>query len=238
MALQDMDMHDIAETPGTGVRVAGIVLAAGKASRMGGLCKLVLPVRGVPMLLLGIRSMTPWCDRVTVVTGAHSETVGMALRAFPFCERVHNPQFEKGMIVSAKAALRHLFDPSSGRPAPDRVFLLPGDCAFADSSVYGVLLASDSDVAVPTFGGRTGHPVLLSAAAARGILQASDETTLQQLLAEFRTERIEVADEGILLDLDTMEAYERVLRRVCREVAGEAVLPIHQPAWGRYPSAG
>ncbi len=220
------------------VSVAGIVLAAGQSSRMRGLCKLVLPVRGVPLLLLGIRSMAPWCDRVVVVTGAHAETVGLALGACPFCERVHNPQPESGMIVSAKAALRLLLDPSDGKAVPDRIFLLPGDCAFVDPKVYGALLASARDVAMPTFGGQAGHPVLLSTTAARGILAASDETTIQQLLAGYRTEKIEVADDGILEDLDTLEGYERILRRMARQPGGSVTPPVRPSGRERYSSAG
>ena len=208
--------------------VAGIVLAAGLSSRMGGVCKLVLPVAGVPLLVHGIRSLTPWCGRVVVVTGAHEETIGLALQACPTCERVHNPRVAGTMISSVKEGLRHLLGGPADVPVPARIFILPGDCAFVDPSVCGALLATDADVAMPAYRGQTGHPVLLSGAAARAVMHASDGTPLCQCLAACHTVRVDVEDPGILIYVDTREAYGRILRNLDRRFRGPFV-SFHPP---------
>jgi molybdenum cofactor cytidylyltransferase len=68
-------------------------------------------------------------------------------------------------------------------------------------------------IVVPVHGGRRGHPILLP----RRILdELLPETTLRDLIQRdpARVRQIEVTDPGVLVDMDTPEAYAEVCRLV------------------------
>jgi hypothetical protein len=71
----------------------------------------------------------------------------------------------------------------------------------------------------PCFDGRLGHPPLVSADLAPAILAWSGEGGLRAFWGQggMTAREVHVADEAILLDVDTDEAYRRLLARLDRE---------------------
>lgn len=93
---------------------AGIVLAAGTSSRMGGRNKLLLEVGGEPLVRLGIReALKAGLDPVVVVVGHEAGRVREALAGLD-CRIVDNPDYEAGMTTSLRAGVAALPD---GTPA-------------------------------------------------------------------------------------------------------------------------
>lgn len=189
--------------------VTGIVLAAGFSSRMDGLCKLVLPYRGLPLVVRAVRLLAPHCGRILVVTGAHDGVVRSALHACPEVERVYHPRYAEGMFSSVRAGLAAaLQQPRQAQ----RVLLLPGDCVAAGPDVPAVLLRIPADVAIPTWQAKPGHPVMMSRSAVESVLASPEEGTLRDCLWRMRPILVPVDDSGILVDVDTREAYGLLLR--------------------------
>lgn len=197
--------------------VVGVVLAAGRSSRMG-TPKALLPLDGRTFIERIIDAMREGgCTRVIVVTGV--EATGGGAEVAQLAESlganvVVNPVVGSEQIDSLRLALR------SAGPDAAAVVMSPVDSPAIEASIVQGLLASIQDgaeVAVPTFGGRRGHPVAFSGELIKefleGDLPEGARTVFRRHAA--KTRAIPVEDAGVLLDIDTPEDYSRL-----REVRG------------------
>jgi CTP:molybdopterin cytidylyltransferase MocA/HD superfamily phosphodiesterase len=217
--------------------LAGVVLAAGYSSRMGAF-KPLLPLPGgrvVERCLDGLAAAG--IMEVVVVTGHRAEEIEAAL-AGRACRLVRNPGFDQGMFSSVRAGV----DALSGAGA---VMLWPVDVPLVRTATVAALVAAwaadarPGRVLVPAFRGRPGHPPIIGAGHFAGILNWSGERGLRGYLdAAGGEERLAVADEGVLLDLDTPQEYEAARRRLADREARDlptseeslALYELHAPA--------
>jgi molybdenum cofactor cytidylyltransferase len=91
--------------------------------------------------------------------------------------------------------------------------VLPGDVPLVPRRVYEGLLSADADLVVPSFRGKTGHPVCCSASAITRILQEPDESSLRNVLRTIGCSTMPVDAEEILIDIDTPADHARVQGR-------------------------
>lgn len=177
----------------------GVILAAGRSSRMAGESKLAMDLNGRTVIERSIESLLAFCSRIVVVTGFHSEAV---MESAGHCRDVifvHNPDCEKGMFSTLRLGLRHT--------AAERVLILPGDCPFITHEVCEKLLAGKGDIVLPAYQGKGGHPVLLSRRAIEGLLADDCCQSLQAYISANKAELIAVDYPEILWDIDTPEDY-------------------------------
>ena len=197
--------------------ICAVVLAAGRSRRMG-TQKLLLPLRGQPVIarILDELQRSP-VDAVWVVLGRDGERIRDALvgRNVNF---VTNPDAEGDMLSSVRCGLRALPEPW------DAVLIVPGDQPTLTSRVVSSLVrtfqAARCGIAVPTYRGRRGHPVLIARRHREEVLEHHEAMGLRGLLQTHPTEvvEVEVDDPGVLDDMDRPEDYERIAKRV--EVPG------------------
>ncbi len=191
-----------------------IILAAGLSSRMIE-NKLLLPWGdGEAIISQVLRAYVDAdVDPIIVVTGRDAEDVAAALAAYPLTF-AHNPDFATGEILSSvKTGLRTL--PKS----LDAAFIQPGDMPCIFSAVIRQLAAAHEpgfNVA-PVYEGQRGHPVLLDRAFWRAMLDLPGDARPRAVIAgaRERLRRVEVDEKGVVLDIDTREAYEWGLARGC-----------------------
>jgi molybdenum cofactor cytidylyltransferase len=206
-------------------RLAAIVLAAGRSSRMG---------ESKPLLDIEGRSLLEWAvaafhdagiDEVLVVTGHRAGEVGtVAERAG--ARTVANPGFDHGMFSSARAGVAAL------DAAVSRFFLLPTDVPLARPETIGRLARAARDAAAgpgespevvyPAAMGATGHPPLVSASLREEIVAAGPDGPdggLRHLLMGHiaRSAVVDVGDLGILLDADTPDDLAGIRERAAGE---------------------
>ncbi|MBS9373968.1 nucleotidyltransferase family protein [Rhodococcus sp. B50] len=186
---------------------AGIVLAAGDGSRLGGRAKALLPHRGRPLLHTVVDALLDGgCDAVVVVTGAYGDDVATACP--PGTTAVHNPDWPDGMSTSLRRGV-------DAARAHDRIALTVVDFPGITSELVRYLLDvhRPGTVTLPIFGDRPGHPVVFDIADA---LVAADEATGDEGARSFlarnreRVRRVEctpLADAG---DIDTPEDLQRL----------------------------
>lgn len=182
-------------------RPEAVVLAAGKATRAGDF-KLGWVVGDDPVLVRCIHNLEPFCSRIVVVTGYRPERIEKLVRSMDAVSIVHNPDFEQGMFTSVCTGLKATH--------AGQVLLTPGDIPLVSPEVIRKLLDSPSDVAIPAYRGRNGHPVMLRDTVRTAALDASPETTLKHILDRFAPSILPVACEGILLDIDTIADYNNL----------------------------
>ncbi|MCA8929343.1 MAG: molybdopterin-binding/glycosyltransferase family 2 protein, partial [Alphaproteobacteria bacterium] len=89
-------------------RIAALVLAAGRSSRMGTANKLLQPVAGKPMLAHTLDAIAAAKLEATVVVTGHETDAISPLLAGRDLLAVHNPNFAAGLSTSLKAGLRAL----------------------------------------------------------------------------------------------------------------------------------
>ena len=183
-------------------RVALVVLAAGRSSRMG-YPKPLVPLAGLPLLehVLGTPLVRHFGD-VVVVLGHCADAIRPIVARCRY-RHILNPQPELGRTTSIQAGLAAL--------GPDilAAFIQPVDCPLILPRTYEALIASieSADVAIPSYYGEHGHPPLLSRSIFPRILAADGNEPLCDILRCPTVCRrfVEVHDIGVLMNINHPE---------------------------------
>jgi molybdenum cofactor cytidylyltransferase len=189
-------------------RIAALVLAAGRSTRMGDTNKLLMPIRGIPMIARTVASAhASTAASLTVVTGHDADVIGKALTNIP-AKIVYNPNFTQGMSTSLKVGIAALPQDSDG------VLVCLGDMPAVTSAHLSQLIEvfSPEDlraIIVPTFQGKRGNPVLFARQFFNEMLNASGDTGARAIISA-NTDliyEVEMPDAAVLADADTPAAF-------------------------------
>ena len=192
--------------------VGAILLAAGESSRMGQL-KALLPWRNTTLLEHQLRSLLDGgVQLVVVVVGHDADRLKPIIEAVEGASWTLNNDYLQGKTTSLKAGVAAL----AGQPISD-VLLLNVDQPRNADTVRRLLerhQASSFRITIPTHGGKGGHPILIAAELFPELAEIEEES--QGLKAVVRrhaeaTERYELDDPSVLLDLNTPEQYQKAL---------------------------
>ena len=181
--------------------VDGVLLAAGRSSRAGAY-KMEMELAGKPLLVWSLEAMAAVCQRIIVVAGSQAEKVRRLLQGWPGVEVALNENFAAGMLTSIQAGVRLV------RAA--RFFIHPGDMPLVKAAVYRQLLAAREEIVVPVCRGRRGHPVLLVSRLIPELLAEAPDSSLGRFIGRRGAGTVEVADPGILADLDDREDMKKI----------------------------
>ncbi len=189
-------------------QVAGLVMAAGRSSRMAPHNKLlVTDGEGVAMVArVTEKVFASGVKPVLVVTGHDRERVEAALAGKPVIF-VHAEGYAEGLSASLKAGLAAL------PPDAEGVLVALGDMPLVEPAVIVRLLAAfDPEegraIVQPTFGGKHGNPMIWGREFLPEMMQLTGDMGARQLVAKHadRLVEVEVPDDGVLRDFDTAEA--------------------------------
>jgi molybdenum cofactor cytidylyltransferase len=193
--------------PEKGHRIAGLVLAAGRSTRMGGPNKLLEEINGKPLVrIVAEQVLASRASPVIVVTGHQRERVERALAGLPI-SFVHNPDFADGLSTSLRTGIKAV-------PAEaDGAIVTLGDMPQVGPTLIDRLIAAfDPErgalVVIPTIDGKRGNPVLWARRFFPDLLAVEGDIGARHLIggyAEAVTE-VPVEDAGALTDVDTPEA--------------------------------
>ena len=188
-------------------RIAAVVLAAGRSTRMGGPNKLIAEISRRPLVRIAAEeALASRARPVIVVTGHQRDQVEAALNGLPV-RLVHNPDFAQGLGGSLKAGIAAV-------PADvDGAIVCLGDMPQVDASLIDRLIAAfDPDraalVVVPTFEGKRGNPVLWSRRFFSDLMAIEGDVGARYLIGRYPEAVVEVPVDGkaALVDIDTPEA--------------------------------
>lgn len=190
------------------MRLAAIVLAAGRSSRMGA-NKLLLKVGDRRVIEHILFSLKPF--ETIVVLGHRPDDVKGFVEAFG-AKTVYNPDYDEGMTTSFRAGLRAL------DPDVEAVFMVLSDTfGFSHGlleEMKGVLMNDPEALIVsPVHQGRRGHPVLFRKSLFDEFLGLWEGETMRDVVNRHENQhRYIEADIWCTVDLDTPEDYEQVKR--------------------------
>jgi molybdenum cofactor cytidylyltransferase len=192
-------------------RIAAVVLAAGRSTRMGGPNKLVAEIAGRPLIrIVTEAALDSRADPVIVVAGHQRGEIEKALAGLAV-RIVHNPDFAEGLGTSLRAGIAAV-------PAQcDGAIVCLGDMPQVDAALMNRLIAAfDPDrgalVVVPAFEGKRGNPVLWSRRFFPDLIAIEGDVGARHLIGRYGEAMAEVAVEGkaALIDVDTPEALSGI----------------------------
>jgi molybdenum cofactor cytidylyltransferase len=192
-------------------RIAALVLAAGRSTRMGAANKMLQEVDGKPMLASVLDAVeASECSTTVAVTGYETDAVSPLLAGRDLLA-VHNPNYAQGLSSSLKAGLRALPRDIDG------VLVALGDMPRVSAAHINRLIAAFNPlegraIVVPAADGQRGNPVLWSAEFIPAMLSLEGDRGAKPLFEEFadRLAEVEMADDAVLLDIDTPEKLAAV----------------------------
>jgi len=194
------------------MRVVGVVLAAGESRRMGRL-KALLPF-GPHTVIEQVLQPLLQADlaAVAVVLGHRAADIAVVLQGLPV-QLLHNPQYQHGMTTSVQAALRDI------TPIPEAYLLALVDQPHLRLALIQQLLAAFAHtrkgLVIPTYEGKRGHPIVLSATYRQEVLALGRDQGLNVVTRGHPDETLEVpmASDDILRDMDYPEDYAAEVQR-------------------------
>ena len=200
-----------------GRRLAAIVLAAGRSTRMGGPNKLLAEINGRPLVRIAAEeALASQARPVIVVTGHQRDGVEAAVDGLDVVP-VHNPDFAGGLSTSLKAGIAAV-------PADaDGAIVCLGDMPQVNARLIDQLLSAfDPEkgalVVVPTIDGKRGNPVVWSRRFFPELAALDGDTGARNLIASYPEAVTEVSLTGnaALVDVDTPDALKAVKAEIER----------------------
>ncbi len=192
-------------------RIAAIVLAAGRSSRMGS-NKLLADVHGKPMVRHAVEAaLASSATPVIVVTGNEADKVRAALDGMDV-RFVENPDFSDGLSASLKCGINAVPENCDG------ALVMLGDMPGVQTVLIDRLIAAfspedDRHICVATRRGKRGNPVLWSRRFFTEIQAIQGDVGARNLIgenAELVCE-VEAGDDAPLIDIDTPAALHAYL---------------------------
>ena len=192
--------------------LSAIILAAGESVRMGR-PKQLMPLGESTILEQTIEEvLSSPVDEVIVVLGYRAEEIGKKL-AHKQIKVGINPHYRRGMSASVATGLRLVNDKA------EAVMLVLGDQPFVPSQTIDDFITafshSDKGIAVPTYEGRRGNPVIFSIKYREELLELCGDVGGKEIIGRHPDDVLEVAvgSDGIWLDIDNMDDYRSHLDR-------------------------
>jgi molybdenum cofactor cytidylyltransferase len=188
--------------------IAGLVLAAGLARRMGA-PKLLLPLEGRPLVRWAVDALRPHVDAMIVVVPPQDAALREAL-AGTDATFVTNPRPEDGQGTSIAAGVRAL------QPGVDAVIVALGDQPRAPAGLLADLVrlfrSSGKPIAAPVYRGTQGTPVVFAASVFDELRAVAGDAGARAVVRKdpARVARLEV-DAAMPPDVDTPEDYARLV---------------------------
>jgi molybdenum cofactor cytidylyltransferase len=197
------------EADGEQRKVAAIVLAAGRSTRMGGPNKLLAELEGRKLVrIVTEQALASKACEVIVVTGHQAELVEQALSGLDV-RFVRNPDFAGGLASSVKAGIAAVSKETDG------AVVCLGDMPMVSSLLLDNLIAAFAPdrgnlIVVPVSEGRRGNPVLWSRRFFQELMTLDGDIGARHLIAKHAeaVAEVPVEGDGAFLDIDTPQALE------------------------------
>jgi molybdenum cofactor cytidylyltransferase len=196
-----------AAVPEHGKRIAAVVLAAGRSTRMGAMNKLIAEIGGKPLVRIAAeQALASHAKPVVVVTGHQREKVEAALKDLDV-RFVHNPDYAEGLGTSLRTGI------TAVPPEVDGAVICLGDMPQVDASLIDKLIdAFDPErgalVVMPTIDGRRGNPVVWARRFFPDLMAIGGDVGARHLIGNVAEAVAEVPVDGeaALIDVDTPDA--------------------------------
>lgn len=188
--------------------VAGIVLAAGGSKRFGE-PKQLLRWQGEPLVRLAASTaLKAGLQPVVVVTGAYAAEVDQVLDGLQV-KTIHNPDWQSGQSTSVKAGL-HTLPGETGAV----IYLLADQPRVSEHLLRSLVEKHAGTLAplvAPEVQGQRANPVLFDRQTFPDLFALTGDVGGRPLFSKFTAAWLPWHDDSILLDIDSLQDYQRLL---------------------------
>lgn len=210
----------------TSLSTAAIILAAGSSSRMGGgRHKLLLPLDDRPVLAHVIdASLASQARPIIIVLGHQSGQVRSQIKQYSIHDDitlVENAHYQLGMSSSLRIGIQTLLTDGYKKIhlayQVDSALIVLGDQPLITPTVIDKLITAyrtaGSPIVAPLYKGMRGSPVLFDKSLFSELIEVTGDEGGRTVLVRHRHEvgLIEIGDALANYDVDTWEAYEKVV---------------------------
>ncbi len=178
----------------------GIVLAGGFSSRAK-TNKMCLEYQGKALILHAIETMHEVCQNIIVVTGHYHKEIMDLLSDIEYIKIAYNDDYKQGMFSSIITGVKQ---------TTNSFFIIPGDYPKIKVSTYRKILEYDDSVIVPSYKKRLGHPIYFDKSFKQKIL-VTNHNNLKSFRNDYQFKIVDVLDEGILIDVDDLDDYKKLI---------------------------
>ncbi len=189
-----------------------IILAAGKASRMGK-PKQLLTYQGTSLISHAVKiALNSTCKPVLVVLGAYAENIKSEINKLPI-QIVENPHWETGMSSSIRAGIIAI---QKNHPNLDAVIIALADQPLISEAVFDRLIQSyqqtENRIIASTYDGVVGVPALFNKILFSELINIEGDKGAKALMRKYRDEVLTIEIPEAAIDIDTPDDYEKLLR--------------------------
>jgi len=191
-------------------KIAGVIIAAGSSSRMGK-TKQLLPFGKTTLLGQVIKNAKESAlDEIIIVLGHKADKICQALD-FSRTKIVINKKYSEGQSTSLIKGLENI-----SQSCDSAMFIL-GDQPLVTAPIINTLInaaeTSDAPIIIPYYQDKRGNPVTLARKMFHRLKSLSSDTGARVLFDEYKNSilKVQIPDKGILIDVDTMDDYKRVM---------------------------
>jgi molybdenum cofactor cytidylyltransferase len=204
------------QAPRSAPRIAAVVLAAGKSSRMAPHNKLLVTDRAGKMMIARVvdNVLSSGARPIVVVTGHMAHEIEQALGGRPV-RYVHAADYAAGLSASLKSGIAAVPADSAG------AIVCLGDMPLVTGRMIDRLLAAyDPDegrlIVLPTHNGKQGNPILWDRRFFSEILEASGDAGARFLVSRHMEAIAEVPmdEDAVLRDFDTPDSLATLPQRL------------------------
>lgn len=194
------------------MKITGVILAAGKSTRMGADNKLLLKYKNHTIIEEVIKQMTQSdIDNIFIITGHEKDRLSKLLHPL-FSDRlkiIYNKNYELGRSESIKCAVNNIFEDS------DAICFMVGDKPQVTASLYNKCLdefkiKKPDLLYVETPSGR-GHPVIFSDELFPELLKLQGDTVGNDLIERLKKDAIIIKEIEPQIDIDTKKEYQKLI---------------------------
>ena len=145
---------------------------------------------------------------IVIVTGHKAEEIEKHAAGMGVIFLRNENYLDSDMFDAVRTGVKYL------KTECERIFVIPADIPFFSSTSLDLLMSAESSAVCPSFKGKPGHPILIKNDLYEAILNYQGTNGLWGAVTSCGNEvtYINVEDEGILLEVDTKENLEKLVK--------------------------
>jgi len=199
-------------------KIAGVILAAGSASRMGETKQLLL-FKGRPILEHVIKNARQSnLYEIIVVLGHDTDKIQQSVD-FSGTKTVTNSEYLKGQSTSIIKGVKTI------SPICDAAMFLLADQPLIKSNIINNIInafeSSQKSIIIPYYKKTRGNPVIFERALFPDLNLLSGDTGPRVLFNKFKNSifKVPLHDKAILIDIDTKDDYQKLILQLIQKKA-------------------